>query len=447
MTAATAIICRKVYIIEKKSLRWSLEREHNHKLTRKVFWQSFWYMMAFYATLPFALASHYWRFDSANDVWVLIAVAFIHPSQGFMNAMVYFQRSNKKEFSDLFVVKGVKRIGDLMTGLISSISRNPRKSDASNCTIPDPAKLYTAGHSAQQDSQQQRESLSRSKNMVEDSDPNQSDRFEEEGLVDEDNPRENALISDMSDLVCPTTADNDGINVSETNAKDKDHAQLPPPPPPPPPPPHSPMLAQWVQEDDNRGTRFTSMESQETNNNSEQDVFEATLEYWRINFLSNDDEFHDEQKETSTRPHHESSPRWLSFRKRPGNRDGRSPGLQTRKAGGSSMDVVAAAVPPLLKQHRSLGTPNWLRSRKKKLENNDGSTPGADTGQTNDTQSAVVHESLGGNNILSGDSDVEDAQTEDVAVPSPGLLSRKLPSRKGSDRNSPQWKEAMGCLS
>eukprot|EP00540_Astrosyne_radiata_P008688 CAMPEP_0116837926 /NCGR_PEP_ID=MMETSP0418-20121206/8924_1 /TAXON_ID=1158023 /ORGANISM="Astrosyne radiata, Strain 13vi08-1A" /LENGTH=230 /DNA_ID=CAMNT_0004467863 /DNA_START=350 /DNA_END=1042 /DNA_ORIENTATION=- len=50
-------------------------------------------------------------------------VAFIHPSQGFMNALVYFQRSNKKEFGQLLVVKGIRNVSRGVAGMISSLSK------------------------------------------------------------------------------------------------------------------------------------------------------------------------------------------------------------------------------------------------------------------------------------------------------------------------------------
>lgn len=62
-------------------------------ITKKVFWQSFWYVMAFYVTLPFVLLSFYLPYDSPDDFWIFAVTAVLAPLQGFMNAFVYFQRN------------------------------------------------------------------------------------------------------------------------------------------------------------------------------------------------------------------------------------------------------------------------------------------------------------------------------------------------------------------
>mmetsp|Transcript_17337 Transcript_17337/g.40238 ORF Transcript_17337/g.40238 Transcript_17337/m.40238 type:complete len:362 (-) Transcript_17337:248-1333(-) len=118
------------------------------KLTRKVFWQSFWYMVAFYVTLPFALFSYYWKFKSVHDIWILVIVGFIHPSQGIMNSLVYFQRSSSMEFQDLFLVKQARRMSRGVLGIIHASgrkstehqsetkSKQPSKSSAHSTKIP-----------------------------------------------------------------------------------------------------------------------------------------------------------------------------------------------------------------------------------------------------------------------------------------------------------------------
>lgn len=91
LTAITAAICRRVYRQQKKAQRWLVRR--NMTLTRKVFWQSFWYVMAFYATFPFLLLSYYMEFQTPDHFVIFIFAAFLTPLQGLMNSLVYFQRS------------------------------------------------------------------------------------------------------------------------------------------------------------------------------------------------------------------------------------------------------------------------------------------------------------------------------------------------------------------
>ena len=93
LTATTVAICTKVYRQEKKAQRW-MATQHL-KLTRRVFWQSFWYVIAFYMTLPFVLLTFYIPFTSPDDFWLLAVAAIVAPLQGFVNAFVYFKRSRR----------------------------------------------------------------------------------------------------------------------------------------------------------------------------------------------------------------------------------------------------------------------------------------------------------------------------------------------------------------
>ena len=96
LTSVTAVICRKVYKVQKKAQRWMVAR--TLKVSRMVFWQSFWYVMAFYATLPFVLVSFYVDFDSPRTFWVLVGTAILAPLQGVVTALVYFQRKSGGKF-------------------------------------------------------------------------------------------------------------------------------------------------------------------------------------------------------------------------------------------------------------------------------------------------------------------------------------------------------------
>ena len=93
LTAGTITVCRTVYQHQKKAQRWMMDQKLT--ITRKVFWQSFWYMMAFYSTLPFILLSFYMPYRSPDYFWVFVATAVLAPLQGLMNAMIYFHRSKK----------------------------------------------------------------------------------------------------------------------------------------------------------------------------------------------------------------------------------------------------------------------------------------------------------------------------------------------------------------
>ena len=55
LTLSTAIVCRFVYNQQRRSARWSLSQKRTATVTRKVFWQSFWYVLAFYTTFPLSL--------------------------------------------------------------------------------------------------------------------------------------------------------------------------------------------------------------------------------------------------------------------------------------------------------------------------------------------------------------------------------------------------------
>lgn len=90
-TLATGAICRNVYMQQKKAQKWMADR--NMELTRKVFWQSFWYLLAFYCTIPWLVVGYYVDVNSATEFMVIMfSFGFLNPSQGVLNALVFFQR-------------------------------------------------------------------------------------------------------------------------------------------------------------------------------------------------------------------------------------------------------------------------------------------------------------------------------------------------------------------
>ena len=91
LTTVTISICYRVYSQNARVHKWRTDK--NASITRKVFWQSVWYVSAFYVTLPFVLLSFYVKFKSSRYFWIYIVTAILAPLQGMMNALIYFQRT------------------------------------------------------------------------------------------------------------------------------------------------------------------------------------------------------------------------------------------------------------------------------------------------------------------------------------------------------------------
>ena len=94
LTVSTVAICRSVYMQERRAKKWKFGKA-NLSMTREVFWQSFWYVSAFYVTIPLMLVAFYAPFKYPRGFWISIVTAILAPLQGLMNAMVFFQRSKK----------------------------------------------------------------------------------------------------------------------------------------------------------------------------------------------------------------------------------------------------------------------------------------------------------------------------------------------------------------
>lgn len=127
MTCAIAIatvlmttICWHVYQEEKVSLTWRLGRNSGSRsMFEMVFWQSFWYLMAFYMTWPPYLALQYLWADGkafSNYGFVLYAGTVV-PMQGFWNLIVYMRRKNGSS-------PGQSRIGSFRAAARSSITKS-----------------------------------------------------------------------------------------------------------------------------------------------------------------------------------------------------------------------------------------------------------------------------------------------------------------------------------
>ena len=97
LTTVTIVICYRVFSQQARVRRWRTDMRAS--VTKKVVWQSVWYVSAFYLTLPFVLLSFYVKFKSSRYFWIYIVTAILAPLQGTMNAIIYFQRTKRfREF-------------------------------------------------------------------------------------------------------------------------------------------------------------------------------------------------------------------------------------------------------------------------------------------------------------------------------------------------------------
>eukprot|EP00541_Cyclophora_tenuis_P001118 CAMPEP_0116552362 /NCGR_PEP_ID=MMETSP0397-20121206/6449_1 /TAXON_ID=216820 /ORGANISM="Cyclophora tenuis, Strain ECT3854" /LENGTH=310 /DNA_ID=CAMNT_0004077313 /DNA_START=37 /DNA_END=972 /DNA_ORIENTATION=+ len=97
----TTLICFKVYRQRAKASKWMANRKMD--LPRRVFWQSFWYVMAFFITLPYLMVSYYMPYPTIFHFELnMVLTAILAPLQGLLNSLIYFQRSKgMKMFSVL----------------------------------------------------------------------------------------------------------------------------------------------------------------------------------------------------------------------------------------------------------------------------------------------------------------------------------------------------------
>mmetsp|Transcript_9988 Transcript_9988/g.18140 ORF Transcript_9988/g.18140 Transcript_9988/m.18140 type:complete len:797 (-) Transcript_9988:447-2837(-) len=102
-TAIMATVCWDVYQKEKASSRWRIsgvEGTARNKLSEQVFWQSFWYLMAFYFTWPPYLVLQYLLASRNTKVFtmygLILTAGTMVPLQGFWNAFVYIRPRHLK---------------------------------------------------------------------------------------------------------------------------------------------------------------------------------------------------------------------------------------------------------------------------------------------------------------------------------------------------------------
>ena len=94
LTVSTVVICRSVYMQERRARKWKFVK-NKISMTREVFWQSFWYVSAFHVTIPLMLVAFYAPFKFPRGFWIFIVTAILAPLQGLMNAFVYFKRAKR----------------------------------------------------------------------------------------------------------------------------------------------------------------------------------------------------------------------------------------------------------------------------------------------------------------------------------------------------------------
>ena len=135
LSVATGAICWKVYMQQKKAQKWMATG--NMALTKKVFWQSFWYVVAFYVTIPWLLLNYYAEYRSSTQALVRnFFVAIFSPSQGLLNSLVYFQRQH-----------GWTRCRCCGGGSVEKKKKAPTKQATSSATANTSAGTYTGGRS------------------------------------------------------------------------------------------------------------------------------------------------------------------------------------------------------------------------------------------------------------------------------------------------------------
>ena len=98
-TVVMAILCWDVYQKERVSLRWrggsalGGENDHSNRLSSQVFWQSCWYLMAFYLTWPpYLVLQFLWAADNYfTQYGLILSAGVLVPLQGFWNFFVYIR--------------------------------------------------------------------------------------------------------------------------------------------------------------------------------------------------------------------------------------------------------------------------------------------------------------------------------------------------------------------
>lgn len=129
-TVVMGVVCWDVYKKEHASARWrgaGAGRARN-KLSAQVFWQSFWYLMAFYLTWPaYLLLQYSWAADNYfSNYGLILAAGTMVPLQGFWNFFVYIRPRQMK--------KATRSIRRASTRLLGRFQTTPTVSSSESAT-------------------------------------------------------------------------------------------------------------------------------------------------------------------------------------------------------------------------------------------------------------------------------------------------------------------------
>jgi hypothetical protein len=91
ITLSMFLVYGKVRSQAAKSRKWSLGVGKASKLEQAVFWQCFYYVLAFYISWPILFAVYLFSIDVTGPFGLALTVAFVAPLQGFNNFLVYIR--------------------------------------------------------------------------------------------------------------------------------------------------------------------------------------------------------------------------------------------------------------------------------------------------------------------------------------------------------------------
>jgi len=136
-TIVMTLVCWDVYTKEKASMKWKRRAggasgDGRQTLSSQVFWQSFFYLMAFYATWsPYLGLQYAWAGGSSfTNYGLILTAATLVPLQGFWNCLVYVRPRHMKKAKEALS----RRIQTSKTA--SRLSWTKRGSKPSNNTDP-----------------------------------------------------------------------------------------------------------------------------------------------------------------------------------------------------------------------------------------------------------------------------------------------------------------------
>lgn len=88
ITAAMLVVYVKVRERARASSKWTFGIGKANTLEKQVFWQCFFYVLAFYTTWPILFAVYLASVDIGGPYGLTMTIAFVVPLQGFNNFLV-----------------------------------------------------------------------------------------------------------------------------------------------------------------------------------------------------------------------------------------------------------------------------------------------------------------------------------------------------------------------